>query len=89
MYPVCEECRELWRQYSLATAIHIQLDNKLRFAALKNQCELIETLTRETEGAERTRSELRQSIDKHEAAHKISAVRARLHSESTAGAHTM
>ena len=72
MYAFCKECRELWRQYSLATVTHIQLDSKLRFAALQNDLDLIETLTRETEGAERTRKELRESIHHHEESHKIS-----------------
>jgi hypothetical protein len=69
MYTGCEECREVWRKYSIATAIHVQLDNKLRFAALQNDFALIETLTRETEGAEKTRNELRGSIRKHEDSH--------------------
>jgi hypothetical protein len=70
MYAGCEECREVWRQYSIATAIHVQLDNKLRFAALQNDLALIETLTRETEGAEKTRDELRESIREHEGSHR-------------------
>ena len=83
MYPDCEECRELWRQYSLATAIHIQLDNKLRFAGLQNDLDLIETHTRETEGAEKTRSELRESIRKHEESHQRRQIRTRLRTTST------
>src|SRR5215472_7458371 len=58
MYPGCEECSELWRQYALVTVIHVQLDNKLRLAALQNGLDLIETFTREAEGAERVRLEL-------------------------------
>jgi len=76
MYAFCKECRELWRQYSLATVTHIQLDSKLRFAALQNDLDLIETLTRETEGAEKTRRELRQSIHQHEESHKIGLFKA-------------
>jgi hypothetical protein len=76
MYLFCEECRDLWRQYSLATVTHIQLDSKLRFAALQNDLDLIETLTRETEGAEKTRRVLRESIHQHEESHKIGLVRA-------------
>jgi hypothetical protein len=56
--------------------IYIHLDNKLRFAALKNDLDLIETLTRETEGAEKTRRELRESIGQHEESHKIALCRA-------------
>jgi hypothetical protein len=35
----CEQCRELWRQYAVATRIHVQLDNKLRSAALQGAFE--------------------------------------------------
>jgi hypothetical protein len=71
MYPSCEECSELWRQYALVTVIHVQLDNKLRVAALQNDLNPIETLTREAEGAERVRLELRESIRKHEGSHRM------------------
>jgi hypothetical protein len=70
MYASCKECHELWRQYSLATVTHIQLADRLRFAALQNDLDLIETLTVETEGAEKTRTELRESIRQHEKSHK-------------------
>jgi hypothetical protein len=55
---------------------HLQLDSKLRFAALQNDLDLIETLTRETEGAEKTRRVLRESIHQHEESHKIALCRA-------------
>ena len=71
IYSDCVECHNLWHQYSCATTIHIQLDNKLRFAALQNDLNLIEPLTRETENAEKTRSDLRESIRKHEALHRF------------------
>jgi hypothetical protein len=88
MYAVCDECRELWRQYSVATATHIQIENKLRLAGLQNELNLIETLTVETEGAEKTRNRLRKLVHKHEAAHNISAASARIHrAPSTAGVH--
>jgi hypothetical protein len=70
MYATCQECADLWREYAHATMLHIQLDNKLRFAALQNDLDLIETLTRETEDAEKTRRELRESIRQHEKSHK-------------------
>ena len=69
MHFECEQCRDLWRQYSIATTIHVQLDNKLRFAALQNDHKLIESLTRETEGAEEIRAGLRELIRDHEEAH--------------------
>jgi len=75
---VCEDCSELWRQYSVATATHVRLENKLRLAALHNELSLIQTLTVETEGAEKTRNELRELIHKHEASHSISAARRRI-----------
>jgi len=46
MHAKCEDCRDLWRQYSIATTIYVQLDSKLRFAALQNHHYLIESLTR-------------------------------------------
>jgi hypothetical protein len=73
MYPACEQCLDLWRRYGLATSVHIQLENKLRLAALQNDVDLIESLTRETEGAEEIRFDLRQSIREHERTHRISA----------------
>ena len=63
----CTQCRDLWRRYGIATKIHVQLENKLRFAALQN--DLIETLTRETEGAGKLRAELREEIDRNERPH--------------------
>jgi hypothetical protein len=78
MDSVCEECRDLWRQYSVATATHIQLENKLRLAALHNELSLIETLTVETEGAEKSRGKLRELIHQHEDSHSITAARARI-----------
>jgi hypothetical protein len=90
MYSVCDECRELWRQYSVVSATHLQLENKLRLAALENAFNLIPTLTVETEGAERNRNNLRELIHKHEAAHSISAARARIHRAPViARAHAM
>jgi hypothetical protein len=76
MYTSCKECNDLWRQYSVATATHIQLDTKLRLAALQNALDMIETLTREAEGAEKTRRELRESIRQHDESHKIALCKA-------------
>lgn len=69
MHPDCEECKQLWRKYGLATMIHIELDSKLRSAAIQKNAEPIESLTRETEGAEKNRTELLQLIRAHEASH--------------------
>ena len=74
MYPICEECRDVWRQYGTATTIHIQLDNKLRFAAHQSDLDEIEALTRQTETAEKVRLERRESIRKHEDWHGIGIV---------------
>lgn len=49
--------------------IYVQLDNKVRFAALQNDPALIESLTREAEEAETIRSDLRQAIRDHENTH--------------------
>jgi hypothetical protein len=90
MYSVCDECGELWRQYSVATATHIRLENKLRLAALQGELNLIKTLTVETEGAENTRNRLRELIHKHETAHNISTASGRINRAlSTAGVHAM
>ena len=66
----CEHCQSLWRTYGVATKIHVELDNKLRFAALQSDLDEIEALTRQTEAAERVRLELRRSIRKHEGSHE-------------------
>ena len=83
---VCDECSELWRQYSVATATHVRLEHKLRLAALHNELNLIQTLTVETEGAEKIRNTLRELIHKHEASHSISAARTRIN-EAPFAAH--
>ena len=43
---------------------------------MQNDLDLIETLTRETEGAEKTRRVLRESIQQHEESHKIGLFKA-------------
>jgi hypothetical protein len=75
----CPECEQLWHQYATATTIHVQLENKLRFAALQNDPDQIETLTRQTETAEKVRMELRESIRKHEGSHESGPVQAAYH----------
>ena len=70
MPTVCDQCQQLWRQYGVATTTHVQLDSKLRFAALQCDVDLIETLTRRTEAAETTRVALRELIRQHEATHR-------------------
>jgi hypothetical protein len=54
--------------------IHVQLENKLRFAALQDDAGIIESLTRETEGAEEIRNDLREEISRHERSHSLAAV---------------
>jgi hypothetical protein len=69
MYHPCELCSDLWRRYGIATAIHIRLEEELRSTARQNELNQVETLTREIEGAELIRSDVRQSIREHEATH--------------------
>jgi hypothetical protein len=69
----CELCQDLWRKYGIATKIHVQLDNKLRFAALQDDHGLVQSLTMETEGAEQIRTDLREAIRKHEKSHSLAA----------------
>jgi hypothetical protein len=73
MHSSCEQCGELLRKYGVAATTYVRLDNKLRFAALQRDCNLVQMLTLESERAEKTRSELRQSIHDHEATHLSSA----------------
>jgi hypothetical protein len=75
MHSDCERCKELWRQYGVASMIHVQLENKLRLSALKNELKHFESLTRETEGAEIVRTQLRDAIRQHEESHRISVTR--------------
>jgi len=63
----------LWRTYGVATKIHVELDNKLRFAALQGDHGLIQSLTVETEGAEQIRANLREAIREHEKSHSLAA----------------
>lgn len=69
----CEHCQSLWRTYGVATKIHVELDNKLRFAALQGDHGLIQSLTVETEGAEQIRANLREAIREHEKSHSLAA----------------
>jgi hypothetical protein len=55
--------------------IHIQLENKLRLSALRNDLEDFESLTHETEGAEKIRTQLRDAIRQHEDSHRVSVAR--------------
>jgi hypothetical protein len=58
----------LWREYSLATANHLKLDNKLGIAALRHEDEVVRSLAPEVEAALMRRSEVRRAIQAHEAA---------------------
>ena len=71
---LCDLCRDLWRRYGVAAKIHIQLENRLRIAALEEDQQMLETLTRETEGAEKIRADLREEINRHERSHSAKAV---------------
>jgi hypothetical protein len=61
------ECIKLWRAYSAATTEHIQLDDKLRLAALKHDLEQIVPLNIQVEAAERARTGARDTIRAHKA----------------------
>lgn len=63
----CATCQDLWRRYAVAMKIHIQLENKLRMAALQDG--MIESLARETEGADKILTDLRDEISEHERSH--------------------
>ena len=76
MYASCKECNDLWRQYSVATATHLQLDSKLRLAAYQSDLEAIEALTREMEAAEGVRRDTRAAIRHHEETHRPGIARA-------------
>jgi hypothetical protein len=62
----CDECRRLWREYATATTAHIQLDNKLKLAALTGDNAKVRVLTPQTEKAENTRKVLRGTIRAHD-----------------------
>jgi hypothetical protein len=66
-------CQNLWRKYGIATTIHVQLENKLRFAALQGDHGLVQSLTVETEGAKQIRANLREAIREHEKSHSLAA----------------
>jgi hypothetical protein len=69
----------MWRRYATATAIHVRLDHKLRFAALQGDYDVIESLTLETEGAEGIRLGLREAIRRHEQSHQSSRANSARH----------
>jgi hypothetical protein len=64
----CPECQWLWHEYSVATADHITLENKLGVAALAHDEEPVSELAPEVEAAVVRRSEARRAIRAHEAA---------------------
>ena len=61
-----QNCDELWHEYSLATARHIQIDNKLGIAALAHDEESVRKLAPEVEVAVIRRSEAREAVKNHE-----------------------
>jgi hypothetical protein len=69
----CDECRRLWRQYSVATSEHIRLDNQLTIAALAHYEEDVTRIAPEVEKAVVRRSEARDAIKVHERAAHSSA----------------
>ena len=66
MIDSCGECRRLWREYAEATTAHVQLDNKLRLAALTGDCTTVQVLAPQTEKAQDTRILLREIIRAHD-----------------------
>jgi hypothetical protein len=72
----CEECRDLWRVYGLATTAHIRLQSKLRIAALEDDLDEIAALTPQLEAAEKARADQREAIRRHEQTAHANAVTA-------------
>ena len=66
MWPNCEECARLWKEYARATTAHLRVDSKLRVAALAHDSQQIIALTPELEAAESSRTLLREAIHEHE-----------------------
>jgi hypothetical protein len=66
MYQDCSECQRLWDEYGSAIRAHVQIDNKLRIAALRHHGEEIKVLTPRYEDAEAARNRLREAIKRHE-----------------------
>jgi hypothetical protein len=63
----CAECQRLWHEYSVATAEHISLDNKLSIAALRHDEATVRDLAPDVEAAVMRRSAAREAIKAHEA----------------------
>jgi hypothetical protein len=62
----CDKCRRLWKEYAAATMAHIQLDNRLKLAALTGDKAIKRVLTPLTEKAEATRKVFRETIRTHD-----------------------
>jgi hypothetical protein len=69
MWTLCEECRRLWREYTLATTDHVRLGNNLQWAAFKCDREAIPILTPQVESAAEKRHSSREAIRGHETQH--------------------
>jgi hypothetical protein len=69
MWTSCEECRRLWRDYTLATTDHVRLGNNLQLAALKRDTEAIGILTLQVESAAEKRQSSRAAFRGHETQH--------------------
>jgi hypothetical protein len=57
----CAECQRLWREYSIATARHINLEDELQVAGVARRSELKVLV----EGAARQRSQAWQALSQH------------------------
>ena len=73
MWTSCEECRRLWREYTLATTDHVRLGNNLQLAALKRDTEAIGILTPQVETAAEKRQSSREAIRGHQTQHGSAA----------------
>ena len=69
MWTSCEECRRLWREYTLATTDHVRLGNNLQLAALKRDSAAIGILTPQVESAAEKRQSSREAIQGHQTQH--------------------
>jgi hypothetical protein len=66
MFNNCNECEQLWREYGAATARHIDVENTLRLAAIKGDCDRVIQLAPKAETAHKARIKCRERIGQHE-----------------------
>ena len=62
----CEQCKEIWTEYSRITHEHFQLESKLQIAGLQHDHDAVKMLLPQAQSLALRRSATRRRIEEHE-----------------------